>query len=88
MSITITKTGDKPAEITVKEGDEKWEVSEKDLDKLPEKVRPYVDGMLGLAASTGSGAVALDPGGYAAARIWTAEYAARGAGKADRKTPG
>ena len=61
MSITITKSGDKPADITVKEGDEKWEVSEKDLDKLPEKVRPYVDGMLGLAVSTGSGAVRWMP---------------------------
>jgi membrane-associated protease RseP (regulator of RpoE activity) len=61
MSITITKTGDKPADIVVKEGDEKWEVGEKDLDKLPEKVRPYVEGMLGLAASTGAGAMRWIP---------------------------
>ncbi len=57
MSISITKTGDKPADIVVKMGDEKWEVSEKDLDKLPEKVRPYVDRMLGLATSSGAGAM-------------------------------
>ncbi len=61
MSISITKTGDKPADIVVKMGDEKWEVSEKDLDKLPEKVRPYVDRMLGLAASSGAGAVRWIP---------------------------
>jgi membrane-associated protease RseP (regulator of RpoE activity) len=61
MSISITKTGDKPADIVVKMGDEKWEVSEKDLDKLPEKVRPSVDRMLGLATSTGSGAVRWIP---------------------------
>jgi hypothetical protein len=50
MSITIAKTGDKPAYIVVTLGDEKWEVTEKDLDKLPEKVRPHVDSMLGLAS--------------------------------------
>jgi membrane-associated protease RseP (regulator of RpoE activity) len=61
MSISITKTGDKPADIVVKMGDEHWEVTEKDLDKLPEKVRPYVDQMLGLATSTGSGAVRWVP---------------------------
>jgi membrane-associated protease RseP (regulator of RpoE activity) len=61
MSISITKTGDKPADIVVKMGDEKWEVSEKELDKLPEKVRPYVDRMLGLAASTGAGAMRWIP---------------------------
>jgi hypothetical protein len=47
MSITVTREGDKPAQITVKEGEQKWEVSEKDLGKLPEKVRPYVEQMLG-----------------------------------------
>ncbi len=56
MSITITKTGDKPADISVKLGDEKWDVTEKDLDKLPEKVRPYVDRMLGQATGMGTGA--------------------------------
>ena len=61
MSISITKTGDKPANIVVKMGDEKWEVSEKELDKLPEKVRPYVDRMLGLATSTGAGAMRWIP---------------------------
>ncbi|MGA2798219.1 MAG: PDZ domain-containing protein [Thermoguttaceae bacterium] len=61
MSISITKTGDKPADIVVKMGDEKWEVSEKELDKLPEKVRPYVDRMLGLATSSGAGAVRWIP---------------------------
>jgi hypothetical protein len=57
MSITISKSGDKPADIAVKMGDEKWEVTEKDLDKLPEKVRPYVDRMLGVATGVGPGAI-------------------------------
>lgn len=47
MSITITKKGDQPAKITVKQGGEKWEVTEEELDKLPDKVRPHVEGMLG-----------------------------------------
>jgi len=59
MSISITKTGDKPADIMVKLDEEKWEVTEKDLDKLPDKVRPFVDRMLGLA--TGAGAMRWAP---------------------------
>jgi hypothetical protein len=55
MSITISKTGDKPAQIVVKMDDEKWEVSEKELDKLPEKVRPHVEQMLGLTTGIGGG---------------------------------
>lgn len=56
MSISITKTGDKPADIVVKMGDEKWEVTEKDLGKLPEKVRPYVERMLGTTVAPASDA--------------------------------
>ena len=43
----INKTGDKPAEITVKKDDQKWEVTEKDLDKLPPDIRMHVERMLG-----------------------------------------
>jgi hypothetical protein len=55
MSISITKTGDKPADIVVKMDDDKWEVTEKDLDKLPEKVRPFVNSMLGMSMGAGVG---------------------------------
>jgi hypothetical protein len=47
LSISILKGGDEPAKITVKRNDEKWEVTEKDLGKLPADVRPYVEQMLG-----------------------------------------
>ena len=47
MSIVISKEGDQPAKIVVKRGDEKWEVTEKELDKLPADVRPHVERMLG-----------------------------------------
>jgi membrane-associated protease RseP (regulator of RpoE activity) len=47
MTVTVSKTGKKPAEIVVKQGEEKWEATETDLSKLPEKVRPFVEPMLG-----------------------------------------
>lgn len=47
MSVVISKEGDQPAKIVVKRGDEKWETTETDLDKLPADVRPHVERMLG-----------------------------------------
>jgi hypothetical protein len=47
LSVTITRAGDEPAKIVVKRGDEKWEVTEDQLDKLPDDVRGHVERMLG-----------------------------------------
>jgi hypothetical protein len=47
VSITITRQGNQPAKVTVKQGDQKWEVTEEELDKLPEEIRPHVERMLG-----------------------------------------
>jgi membrane-associated protease RseP (regulator of RpoE activity) len=47
MSITIVKAGEEPTRITVKRGEESWEVTEKELDKLPQDIRAAVDRMLG-----------------------------------------
>jgi hypothetical protein len=47
LTITITRSGDEPAKITVKRGDESWEVTEEKLDELPEDIRPHVARMLG-----------------------------------------
>jgi len=47
MSVAVTKEGDQPAKIKVQRGNDKWEVTEKHLDKLPADVRPFVDQMLG-----------------------------------------
>ncbi len=47
LNVVISKEGDQPAKITVKRGDQKWEVTEKELDKLPADVRPHVDQLLG-----------------------------------------
>jgi len=49
MSIVVSKEGNQPAKINVKQGDRKWEVTEKELDKLPAGVRPHVEHMLGRA---------------------------------------
>jgi len=57
MSISISKQGDQPAKITVKQGDQKWEVTEAELDKLPENVRPHVERMLGRAVGGPEGRV-------------------------------
>ncbi|HEV3416286.1 MAG TPA: PDZ domain-containing protein, partial [Pirellulales bacterium] len=43
LSIDIHREGKKPAKITVKKGEQKWEVTEGDLDKLPEDVRREVE---------------------------------------------
>ena len=45
VSITIKKEGNKPAEITVKQGDQKWEVTGDQFNQLPAKVRGYITGL-------------------------------------------
>jgi hypothetical protein len=47
MSVIVSKESNQPAKIVVKRGDQKWEVTERELDKLPADVRPFVEGMLG-----------------------------------------
>ena len=47
MSVAVTKEGNEPAKIKVQRGNDKWEVTEKELDKLPADVRPFVEQMLG-----------------------------------------
>lgn len=47
MTITITKQGNEPARIVVTRDKEKWDVTEKELDKLPADIRPHVERLLG-----------------------------------------
>jgi membrane-associated protease RseP (regulator of RpoE activity) len=47
MSVVVSKEGDHPAKIVVRRGTEKWEVTEKELDKLPADIRSHVERMLG-----------------------------------------
>ncbi len=53
LSISIAKKNDEPAAITIKRGDETWQVTEDRLDELPEDIRPFVQRMTG----QGSGGV-------------------------------
>ena len=45
--ITVTRQHEGPAKIIVEKDGQKWEVTEDEMDKLPEDVRPAVKGMLG-----------------------------------------
>ncbi|MFW5693119.1 MAG: S1C family serine protease [Thermoguttaceae bacterium] len=61
MSVVIRKKGAQPTRITVERGDESWEVSENELGKLPDDVRPHVERMLGRFPVTGPEGVRILP---------------------------
>jgi len=46
MKVTITKEGESPAKIAVKQGDKSWEVTEDKLGDLPDDVRKHVAPMV------------------------------------------
>lgn len=46
LTIIITKQGSEPAKVVVRRGEKTWEVTEKELDKLPKDIRPHVERML------------------------------------------
>ncbi len=46
-SVVISRAGDKPAKIVVTQGGQKWEITEGEINKLPESLRPLVEQMLG-----------------------------------------
>ncbi len=50
LSVSVSKAGEEAAKIVVKQDNTTWEVTEKELDKLPADVRPHVERMLGRAA--------------------------------------
>jgi hypothetical protein len=64
VKVQVSRSGDKPAEIHVERGDEKWDVKENELDKLPEDLRGPIGAMLGGGVH---GAVLSTPGGAASA---------------------
>jgi membrane-associated protease RseP (regulator of RpoE activity) len=45
--ITVTRQHEGPTKIVVEKDGQKWEVTENEMDKLPEDVQPAVKGMLG-----------------------------------------
>lgn len=46
VKVTITRRGDGPTKIVVERGDDRWEVTEKSLDELPEELRGPVAAMV------------------------------------------
>jgi len=46
VSVSITRTNNEPAKIKVTRGDESWNVTEKELDKLPKDLQPGIKAML------------------------------------------
>jgi len=56
ISIQINKSGEEPAKIKVTRDGKSWEVTEKELGKLPEDIRPHIKRMLsGQAGAIGFG---------------------------------
>ncbi len=47
MTVTIQKSGAKPAKIKIQKGKEKWQATEGKLDSLPEEIRGPLQRMLG-----------------------------------------
>lgn len=58
MTIKVERQGKKPATISVTRGDDKFETTEEQLDKLPADIRPLVERALG----TGPWTMPLPPG--------------------------
>jgi membrane-associated protease RseP (regulator of RpoE activity) len=57
LSISISKTGNLPAQIVVKRDNQQWEVTEKELDKLPADIRPHVERMLSGISISGASTI-------------------------------
>lgn len=53
LEVTITKSGQQKARITVKRGDKQWRVDADSLDELPDDIRPHVRTMLGKGPGVG-----------------------------------
>lgn len=53
LIVQITKEGNKPAKVHVKQGDKSWDTSADKLDVLPKEVRPHVEQFLSGGGSHG-----------------------------------
>lgn len=73
VSVTVTRTNQDPAKITVKRDKDAWEITEKELDKLPADLRPHVEAMLhrtpGKVAWTPAPVVAPPVPGFAPGQV-------------------
>lgn len=70
VKVLVSKNGNEPATIHVERGDEKWDVKENELEKLPEDLRGPIGAMLGGGAATATAvAVTGDGAGPADVKI-------------------
>jgi hypothetical protein len=72
VKVTVKKEGDTPAQIHVERGDQKWDVAENEIDKLPEDLRAPIAGML---APRHGAFIVHGPDGAAAAGVVTGDGA-------------
>jgi len=80
VSISVRREGGKPAIVEVSRGEEKWDLSEEELDKLPNDLRPHVDRMLGKFTAP------FPPGVVAAVKAPVAERHLAAKAKVERAT--
>jgi hypothetical protein len=59
LSVQVNKRGKEPAQIHVKRGDKEWNITEKEIDQLPEELRPHVMHYLGKGSAYARGPRAL-----------------------------
>lgn len=62
VTVKIEKTGQQPAKIEVRRGDQTWNVTEGQWDTLPAELRPAVAGLLGPVGGAVAAAVATGDG--------------------------
>ncbi|MBM4088112.1 MAG: hypothetical protein FJ276_01590 [Planctomycetes bacterium] len=55
LAISVIRKADKPVAITVTRGEQRWDVDEKSLDKLPNDIRPHLERMFGRGVSVSIG---------------------------------
>lgn len=59
FSVTLTKIGDTDARLNITQGEQKWEISEKDLATLPPEVQAQVRGKIGRIVGIQAGGFAV-----------------------------
>jgi hypothetical protein len=63
LTVQVNKRGKEPAEIHVKRGDKEWNITEKEIDELPEDLRPHVLHYLGKGPTFSRGPIGWGEGG-------------------------
>lgn len=61
MTVTVTRTGKKPAKVVIEQGGKRYEATEDKLDTLPQEVRPFAESMLGRMPMAGVRVIETPP---------------------------